>query len=167
MNQPQLSPREATPVWVKALGAIFTLPILVVLLPSLLVLSVCLLPTLGAYVADRFRDKSLAITVGMLNFCGALPALGQLWSKGQTLAAAGEVLGDVFLWLLAYGAAGIGWILFTMMPPVVTTYLSLSGTARSQALRERQEKLIEIWGQEVAERDDPEHPVEDEDGEPG
>ena len=97
----------------------------------------------------------------MLNICGALPALGQLWSRGQTLIAAGDVLGDVFLWLVAYGAAGIGWLLFTMMPPIVTTYLSLSGTARAQELRERQEKLIETWGKEVADQGESEEPVEE------
>jgi hypothetical protein len=144
--------RETTPVWVKALGAIFALPILAVLLPSLLVLSVCLLPTLGAYAADRYRDKALAVTVGLLNLCGALPALGELWSKGQTMAAAGQVLGDVFLWLVAYGAAGVGWLIFMMMPPLVSAYYTFSGTARADELRRRQETLVEVWGQEVADR---------------
>lgn len=152
MNQPKLSPQEATPLWVKALGAIFALPILALLLPSLIVLSVCLLPTLGAYVADRYRDKSLAITVGLLNLCGALPALWELWSQGQTTLAARAVLGDVFLWLLAYGAAGVGWLLFMMMPPLVTTYLGISGSTRAKEMRERQEELVEIWGPEVAEQ---------------
>ena len=152
MNQPKLSPQEATPLWVKALGAIFALPILALLLPSLIVLSVCLLPTLGAYVADRYRDKSLAITVGLLNLCGALPALWELWSQGQTTLAARAVLGDVFLWLLAYGAAGVGWLLFMMMPPLVTTYLGISGSSRAKEMRERQEELIDIWGPEVADQ---------------
>ncbi|MGP1257060.1 MAG: hypothetical protein ACTS10_21765 [Kiloniellales bacterium] len=155
MTQPKIKSQEATPIWVKALGAIFALPILAVLLPSLMVLSVCLLPTLGAYVADRYRDKSLAITVGMLNFCGALPALGELWSQGQTMLAARAVLGDVFLWLLSYGAAGIGWLLFMMMPPLVTTYLGISGSTRAREMRERQEELVEIWGPEVADQGSP------------
>ncbi len=152
MSQQNLSQRETTPLWVKALGAVFALPILAVLLPSLLVLAVCLLPTLAAYVADRYRDKSLAVTVGLMNLCGALPVLAELWSRGQTMGAAGEVLADVFLWLLAYGAAGVGWLLFMMMPPVVTAYYSLTGTNRIHELRQRQERLLELWGPEVADR---------------
>jgi hypothetical protein len=150
MSHSELPARETTPAWVKILGGIFALPILAVLLPSLLVLSICLLPTLGAYVADRYRDKALAVTVGLLNLCGALPALGELWANGQTMHAAGEVLGDVFLWLVAYGAAGIGWLIFMMTPPIVQAYYSLSGRARIDELRRRQETLVETWGPDVA-----------------
>jgi hypothetical protein len=150
MNQENLQAREATPTWAKALGAIFALPILAVLLPTLLVLAVCLLPTLGAYIADRQRDKLLSVTVGLLNFCGALPALGAVWTKGQTMYAAGEVLGDVFLWLVAYGAAGIGWLIYMMMPPLVTAYYTITTKARIDELRKRQDKLIETWGPEIS-----------------
>ncbi len=150
MSQENLRVRETTPIWVKALGAIFALPILAVLLPSLLVLAVCLLPTLGAYAADRYRDKSLAVTVGLLNLCGALPALGELWARGQTMAAAGEVLSDVFLWLVAYGAAGIGWLIFMMMPAMVSAYFTIAGAARIEELRKRQENLVEAWGGDIA-----------------
>src|SRR3546814_11322315 len=43
-----------------------------------------LAPTWVAYITDRSRDKHLGIAVGMLNFAGTLPAIIDLWTRGQS-----------------------------------------------------------------------------------
>src|SRR3546814_16068478 len=87
-------------------------------------------PTWVAYITDRSRDKHLAITVGMLNLAGTLPAIIDLWSRGQSHATAMLLIGDVFVWALAYGAAFAGWGLFAGMPTLVGSFYRMTTEAR-------------------------------------
>lgn len=127
------------------------LPIAGLLLPTLSVLAMAMLPTLGAYVAERGREKHLVMTVGLMNLCGSLPAVVKLWSLGQSFASIGPVIHDVFLWLIAYGAAGCGWLIYTITSPVVGAYFRVSSEARVRMLKQSQRNLVENWGQDVAE----------------
>ena len=83
------SGKAGRPLWT----ALLLLPVFAVLLPSCLVLGAALAPSAVAYMIDRGRAKHLAITVGLTNLCGALPAVVALWSKGQTYTATLEIAG--------------------------------------------------------------------------
>ena len=104
--------------WQKALLGLVALP----LLPSLAVLAAGMAPTLVALVADRGRGKFLTLSIGLPNFCGCLPALVQLWSRGQGFSAAGEVLADPMVWATAFGGAGLGWLVCMAMPALAAAY---------------------------------------------
>jgi len=56
------------------LTVVLMIPVIAVLLPSCVVLLINMAPTAVAWMVDRARPRYLAITVGMLNFCGSLPA---------------------------------------------------------------------------------------------
>ena len=127
------------------------LPVAGLFLPTLMVLALAMLPTLGAYVAERSRENHLVVTVGLMNFCGSLPAVVKLWSGGQSFAAIGPVLHDVFGWLVAYSAAGIGWLIYLLMPPIVASYYRVASDAHVQLLKHDQRELVEVWGEAVAE----------------
>lgn len=141
--------RRPMGLWRKLLLSMLLLPFAALFLPTLVVLLLGLLPTLGAYVADRGREKHLAVTVGLLNICGCLPALFDLWATGQSYNAMSMAIQDVYNWLVAYGAAGCGWLIYLSMPPFVHTYYKVASEARIQMLRRAQRKLIELWGEEV------------------
>ncbi len=128
---------------------VFMLPVIAVLLPSCIVLTVNMVPTIVAYVVDRSPEKYLAITVGLLNICGALPALAGLWQQGQSYAAALDIVASPFQWLLAYGAAGIGWVIYLGLPPILAHYYGITSQARLLNHRRKQQVLVEAWGEEV------------------
>ncbi len=127
------------------------LPVAGLLLPTLCVLAIAMLPTLGAYMAERSRERQLVMTVGLMNLCGSLPAVVKLWSLGQSFASISPVVQDVFVWLIAYGAAGCGWLIYSITSPVVGAYYRVSTEARILMLKQSQKDLIENWGPEVAE----------------
>jgi hypothetical protein len=127
------------------------LPVAGLFLPTLTVLALAMLPTLGAYVAERSRENHLVVTVGLMNFCGSLPAVVKLWAGGQSFAAIEPVLHDVFGWLVAYSAAGIGWLIYLLLPPLVASYFRVASKTRVRVLKQDQRKLVEVWGKEVAE----------------
>jgi hypothetical protein len=125
------------------------LPVVAVLLPSFIVLTANMAPTVVAYVVDRSREKYLAITVGLLNICGTLPALAGLWQQDQSYAAALDIAGNPLHWLMAYGAAAIGWVIYLGLPPILGHYYGITSQARLLNHQRKQQILVEAWGDEV------------------
>lgn len=125
------------------------LPVVVVLLPSCIVLVVNMAPTIVAYMVDKSREKYLAITVGLLNVCGTLPALAGLWQEGQSYEAAMAIATSPFYWLMAYGAAAIGWVIYLSLPPILGHYYGVTSQARLHNHTRKQQILVESWGEEV------------------
>lgn len=126
------------------------LPLVAVLAPTCSLLLVGMAPTLGAFLFDRARGRHLTLSIGMLNFCGLLPALFGLWSEGQTFRAVGIVLADPLNLLIPLGTAGMGWLIFIGITPLVASYYQVASTARLQNLKLEQQGLVEAWGEEVA-----------------
>lgn len=142
---------RGTATWTKVLALVILFPFAAVLLPTTLVFSVMMAPTLVAYVTDRSRDKHLAITVGMMNFAGTLPAVIDLWTRGQSHQTAMLLIGDVFVWAQAYGAAFVGWGIFIAMPTLVGSFYRVTTESRIKALVKQQKALVAEWGHAVAE----------------
>lgn len=128
---------------------IVALPAMLVLLPTTIMAFVLSLPTVVAFLVDRTRERYLVATVGLLNLCGLLPALIALWDRGQSIETAFRLLTDMLYWLIAFGAAGVGWAIFVCLPPLVTSYYGLMAQRRILSLRKRQKQLIEAWGEDV------------------
>jgi hypothetical protein len=140
-----------TPLWLKIFALILLFPFAAVLLPTTLLFFIMMAPTWVAYITDRSREKQLAIAVGMLNFAGTLPAIIDLWTRGQNHQTAMNMIGDVFVWVIAYGAAFAGWLIFAFMPTVVGSYYRMTTDTRIKGLVKQQKALIAEWGNAVAE----------------
>jgi len=126
------------------------IPVIIVLLPSCVVLLINMAPTAVAWMVDRARQRYLAITVGLLNFSGSLPAEFELWRHGQSYAAAFDIATNPYYWLIAYGAAATGWMVYLPLLVVLRGHYGMTTVRRLQALKKRQGQLVEAWGEEVA-----------------
>lgn len=120
-------------------------------LPTIILATVGMLPTGVAFIIDRTLHKQNTVAVGALNFAGLWPYLWMLWMGDHSISNAMTLLSDVFAWLVIYGAASFGWIIFIMLPPIVVQVLRVLAEKRVETLRENQKKIIEEWGKEVAE----------------
>lgn len=131
------------------LTGVLMLPVIAVLLPSCIVITVNMVPTIVAYVVDRSYEKYLAITVGLLNVCGTLPVVAELWQQGQSYDAALRLSSSPFHWLMAYGAAAIGWVVYLGLPPILGHYYMITSQARLHNHQHKQQILVQAWGDEV------------------
>ena len=118
-------------------------------LPSLIVLSVGLLPTGVAFIIDRSDQRTGTFCVGGMNLCGVFPYVLKLWTGNHTPAAAKEIISDVLSLLIMYAAAGFGWMIFLAIPPVIATFLSIIAQTRVKVLRATQQEIVVAWGPEV------------------
>lgn len=121
-------------------------------LPTVVVLFFTMLPTLAAWASEKGPNKYSFLCVGGLNFAGVIPYLFGLWFGVHTMDEALNLLSQATMLLVAYGASGFGWLLYSAMPPVVASYLSFTTQHRVSALKAAQKKLIDEWGDDVAKK---------------
>ena len=124
-------------------------PVALLLLPSTLVLIPAMIPTLVARVVDPAPGRHLTITVGSLNFAGALWFMHDLWQNDQSFAAIVPTLSDMVGWLAALVGAGMGWAIYSLMPIVSRGIATTKSNLRLSRVRKSQEDLVEQWGPPV------------------
>ena len=142
---------DKMPLGTQLILAASIVPLCAVFLPTLVLLTPLMLPTIAALMFDRDKGKHLALAVGMLNFCGSLQGLGALWAEGQTFKDVWPVLGDPLIWMFAYAAAGMAWLVYIIIPPIISTYYKAASEARIRTLMQKQQKLIDAWGDDLRE----------------
>ena len=128
----------------------FLAPVFVITaLPTVILLTVGMVPTIVAYIIDRHPMKYTSRTVGYLNFCGCLPYALRLWTGDHSVDAVIAILVDPFAWFAMYGAAAVGWLIHYATPPVVAAWMAVNHEIRQQALKSRQTELMNEWGNTV------------------
>ena len=139
-------------------GAILTLAIIgitalaVVALPIGILLIAGLPPTAVAVVVDRHAKRYLARTVGAMNLAGVLPSALHMWEAGISFSSLGDAISNPYTWLVMYGAAGIGWLLYFGVPPVVGMVIEVRADDQKRRLEARAKTLVDEWGEEVTGR---------------
>jgi hypothetical protein len=121
-------------------------------LPTVVLLFFTMLPTIGAWASEKGVHRYAWLCVGGLNFAGVIYYLFSLWFGVHTIDESFNMLAqaDVLLW--AYGCSAMGWLLYVVLPPVVSSWISFTTERRIAALKAAQKKLVEEWGDEVAKK---------------
>ena len=116
----------------------------------IVMIAVGMMPAIVAYFIDRTAQKSAALCVGGMNFCGIFPfVLDVPWGAGGWNEA-WAILGNVFNPLMMYSAAAFGWLLYMGIPPVVSAFIQVIAERRVAECRDIQAQLVEEWGEDVA-----------------
>jgi hypothetical protein len=151
--KPKAAKGKAAPASGKPVNRVFIFIVLMAVvpfsLPTIMVLLLGMLPTVGAAIAERGDSRYAWICVGGLNFAGLAPWLLGLWFGHHTIEYALDLLRNVGMYLSAYGAAGAAWLLYMAMPPVVGTFAAMTSQHRASALVANQKRLVEQWGEGI------------------
>lgn len=123
--------------------------LIIMSLPTVVVIFFGLLPTIVSGIVDRTPNRNATFCIGGMNLCGVFPYMIELWVGDNSMAQAMNVITDVFSLLIIYGAAGLGWMIFQSLPPIVATFVTVIAQSRISTLRTSQRKLIEEWGDDV------------------
>lgn len=129
---------------------LFAMGLAVSMLPTTVLILFGMLPAWVAWYVDRRPEKYAAYTVFLLNACGVMPFILELWTKGHTISNSTAIVRDPMSWAVMYGAAGLGWLLLFAIPSVTGFLLSIRIDERIKFLRKRQKEIITEWGDEVA-----------------
>src|SRR5579864_4588176 len=139
-------------------SAVVTLGVIVVTVMAVAALPLCLLvvagmlPSLAAAAVDRAPRRYFSRTVGAMNLAGLAPGVLRLWEAGMTFAGLRQVASSPWTWLAVYGAAGLGWLLFSSAPALAGVLLDVKIDETQRRLEARAKALVEEWGDEVTGR---------------
>lgn len=131
------------------------LPVGVIILPTSALVLAGMTPTFVAMFVDRDPEKSAALTVGAMNLCGVAPYIVRLWQHGHTLAFSFQMLATPSTWLVMFGAAAIGWMMYFFIPQIVTAIIALRSQSKIKELEEKRALLIADWGTDIMAKPDP------------
>ncbi|MFN3828151.1 MAG: hypothetical protein ACK4NR_11080 [Micavibrio sp.] len=134
--------------WSSQILLVFALLTMVIFMPTTILLLFGMLPTVVAAVVDR-KGGTRAITVGSMNLAGCIPFLLDLWTSGHTAANAVALITNPSTIVVMYAAAAIGYMIDWALSGIIATIMIQRTTARLEAIRKRQDELIERWGPEV------------------
>lgn len=120
--------------------------------PALIVLFVGMAPTAVAILIDRDPQKYVSVSVAAMNFAGVSSYLVDFLVGTASFGRAIELVTDVFVLVVIFGAAAAGWVLVLALPPMTAIILGVLTDSRIQALRKEQRQLVDDWGEGVADR---------------
>jgi len=125
----------------------FLAPLLVFIgYPTLMVACGGMLPTLVAFIVDNRKERYAARTVGYLNSAGVFIVCLDMWGGDHTWQHALDLLAQPINYLIMFGAAAVGWVLYFIIPPITNAYLAIHNDLRMKSLNSDQEKLVKEWG---------------------
>ena len=129
----------------------------VIFLPTTIIWSVCLLPTLVAAIIDNHPQKTAWLTVGAMNVAGTVPIWFSLLDSGQysmldagrAIPAAFQLIAQPMTIIVAYGGAAIGSIIYYKVTPLVAAIVQNKNERRLRDIDKRQKALVKKWGEGV------------------
>lgn len=122
------------------------------MLPTVIFLALSMLPTLSLLLVktgSKYSFRYKFLSVGGLNFAGAMPFLFRLWFTDNSWGGAIALFMENGHFMIIYLTAFVGWLFFRFIPPVVLSFLEVSDQHRVANLREAQAKLVARWGDDV------------------
>jgi hypothetical protein len=136
-------PRQHSLVWVQGLlcGALVTLAT-----PTALLLGVLLGPAMIGLVLDGEPGRPTGRSVALFSMAASVEPLKALWTGGQTMQGAANLVGSLDVVATAWSAAAAGWLLAQILPIAMRTVLEALGMTRSARLRAERTRLIADWG---------------------
>jgi hypothetical protein len=136
---------------------LLAIPIGAMMIPTVIVLSVALVPTVVAFLMERKNGWYGGVTVGALNLAGTAPYLADLWFKGHTIDGATGIITSVLAWAVFYGCAALGWAIYVVTPNIVSSFMAMTAGRHITTLRARQRELVQTWGPDVEVVYEPDH----------
>tara|TARA_R110002096_G_scaffold167901_1_gene338242 strand:+ start:104 stop:745 length:642 start_codon:yes stop_codon:yes gene_type:complete len=128
---------------------LISVTMIAVAFPTIIVVGIAMLPAMASWITDRTDQKYGFFCIGGLNFAGMFPYLMDLWSGNHNITGALNIVTDVFALAVMYGAAMAGWMVYTVIPPVITSFMTVLTERRLSALRANQRRIVDEWGDEV------------------
>ena len=108
-----------------------------------------MIPTFVAYIIDPSEKKQITKTVCYANAAGCFIVAINMWTYNNTLDQALYLMSDARNWLIMFGSASLGWLLYFIMRPMVVSYLAIKFEAKRKNMENIKKNLIEEWGNAV------------------
>jgi hypothetical protein len=114
--------------------------------PAFVFLTFALLPSIVAAAVDHGPLRCATICVTSFNVAGIAPFVIRFWSVPDTYEVAVTLMTNVYVWLIIYSAAGLGWLLYKWFGFVSFQLHGMWRERRVAKLKARRTQIIEAAG---------------------
>ena len=135
--------------WKTRMFLVMAIALSLVFLPTSMLLFFGMLPSLVAFFMSAKGIGARASTVAGMNLAGCIPFVFKLWSTGNDFETSIDIITNLNYLSIIYLAAAFGYMIDWVMTGIVSSFLYQKGLARMKAIKKRQEKLKENWGEGV------------------
>lgn len=131
---------------IKVIAIVITLMVLIISRYAFIFFAAAMLPTVFAIFFDKNSHRCLSATICSFNLIGVMPYLIRVWESSSVDYVAKQILADVGTWMIIYGAAFIGQLLYASMPLLVVKLYSAKINMRIAKYEKRHKALNDQWG---------------------
>lgn len=124
----------------------------VIIIPAVAaLLMVGLAPTIVSWLANQSPNrKNQVLTVLAFNLAGVMPYLFKVLQSPRGWNAVMDIFGNVFSWLVMYGAASAAMLILLAAPQAAAVVLQMMAHDRLASIATFQARLVDEWGEAVS-----------------
>ncbi|GAB4162301.1 MAG: hypothetical protein Tsb006_0350 [Rickettsiaceae bacterium] len=134
---------------IKVIAVVIALMVIVVSRYAFIFFAAAMLPTIFAIFLDKNEHRCLSATICSFNLIGVMPYLIRMWDASSIDYLAKQFLADTGTWMVIYGAAFIGQLLYVSMPLLIVKFYSARMKVKVDRYKEQHKMLCEQWGIET------------------
>lgn len=131
---------------IKWVAVVIFLMVMVISKYVVIFFSSAMLPSLIAFFLDKGKHKCASATICTFNLIGVLPYLVRLWKSQSIDSLAKLVIADINTWMIVYGAAVIGQLLYLSLPLLIVKLYEAKNQVKINRLEKKCQLLAEEWG---------------------
>lgn len=131
---------------IKVIAFVISLMVLVISRYAFIFFAAAMLPTIFAIFFDKNSHRCFSATICSFNLIGVMPYLIRMWESSSVDYVAKQILADVGTWMIIYGAAFIGQLLYASMPLLVVKLYSTKVNVKIAKYEKRHKTLCDQWG---------------------
>ncbi len=118
-------------------------------IPTFIVLMIGVLPSVVSLFTIPADQRIRVICIANLNLCGVTPYIYELWQSTDQMAKLSKMMVDPIAWIVMYGAASVGWLLYAIVPAAISSVSNTYLTRKTNRLRNKQSPLVAEFGDDV------------------
>jgi hypothetical protein len=107
--------------------------------------SIAMIPAVIVTTIDRDNLSCASATVCTFNLIGVMPYLSKLWVNSSIDEAAKAISSDISTWVVIYGCALVGQVVYWTLPTVIAKLYILKCKVEVSMLSSNREKLCADW----------------------
>lgn len=131
---------------IKVIAFVISLMVLVISRYAFIFFAAAMLPTIFAIFFDKNSHRCLSATICSFNLIGVMPYLIRMWESSSVDYVAKQILADVGTWMIIYGAAFIGQLLYASMPLLIVKLYSTKINVKISKYEKKHKTLCDQWG---------------------
>ncbi len=121
----------------------------IVFIPFVLYILFGILPILISVGMERNPERPITRSVAVMNFAGIIHAIYYNLSAGRDFTSLRNVMLDSTNWLLPFGFAAGGLLIYFITPFFLSGFIRRRAEARINELREERRELERTWGEQI------------------